>query len=134
MAKRVPLRFSEEDLKTLSQDRYEHPDPRVQKRMEVLWLLSQGERYQRAAWLAGVSRATVVRYVELYRTQGVDGLRRFDWHKPVSKLEEHRATLEESFQTDPPHTIAEAAVRIKELTGLNRKPTQVRAFLKRFWA
>lgn len=130
MAKRVPLTFSERDLESLSEERYEHPDSRVQKRMEVLWLISQGETYQRAAQLAGVSRATVVRYVDLYRAQGIDGLRRFDWHKPVSELESHRSTLEESFKKNPPHTVAEAAARIKELTGLDRKPTQVRAFLK----
>ncbi len=134
MAKRVPLTFSDQELETLAKLRYEHPDPRVQKRMEVLWLISQGTVHKKAAQLAGVSRATAERYVALYRAQGVDGLRHFDWVKPVSELEKHRPALEESFQRNPPHTVAEACARIKEQTGLERKPTQVRAFLKKCWA
>jgi transposase len=132
MAKHVPLTFTEEDLEALSKDRYEHPDPRVQRRMEVLWLVSQGVARVKAAQLAGVTRATAERYVVIYRTKGVDGLRHFGWRKPVSELEKYRGSLEESFKKNPPHTVAEAAARIKEETGLERKPTQVRAFLKRW--
>lgn len=130
MAKRVPLTFADRDLEVLCKERYEHPDPRVQQRMEVLWLISQGLTQGEAARLASVSRATAKRYVVIYRTKGVDGLRHFDWFKPVSELEKHRESLEESFRKNPPHTVAEACLRIKEVTGLERKPTQVRAFLK----
>lgn len=131
MAKRVPLTFTDQDREALSEERFEHPDPRVQQRMEVLWLISQGETHLRAAQLADVSRATAERYVAIFRTKGVAGLRQFDWRKPVSELEKHRNTLEESFQKNPPHTVAEACARIKEATGLERRPTQVRAFLKK---
>jgi transposase len=131
MAKRVPLTFLDEDRKTLSQERYEHPDPRVQKRMEVLWLISQGLTHAKAAQLAGVSRPTAERYVTIFRLKGVAGLRQFDWCKPKSELEDHRATMEESFTANPPRSVAEACARIKELTGLDRKPTQVRAFMKK---
>ena len=134
MAKRQPLSFSQEDLRILAQERYEHPDPRVQKRLEVLWLISQKVTHLQAAKLAGVSRATAERYVACYRQGGVEALRHFDWCKPVSALEQHRDTLEESFRQHPPHTVAEACARIKEETGLERRPTQVRAFLKKCWA
>jgi transposase len=134
MAKREPLSFSQEDLQLLAQQRYEHPDPRVQVRMEVLWLISQKVTHGEAARLAGVSRATAERYVALYRRGGVAALRHFDWCKPVSALEQHRDTLEESFRKNPPHTVAEACARIKAETGLERRPTQVRAFLKKCWA
>jgi transposase len=133
MAKRQPLSFSDEDLQLLAQERYEHPDPRVQARMEVLWLISQRITHRQAASLAGVSRATGERYVAIYRRGGVAALRQFDWCKPVSALEQHRNSLEESFRKNPPHTTAEACARIKEETGLQRGPTQVRAFLKS-WA
>ena len=131
MARRQPLSFSQEDLRVLAEERYEHPDPRVQKRLEVLWLISQKVTHLRAAKLAGVSRATAERYVACYRQGGVAALRHFDWCKPVSALEQHRDSLAESFRQNPPHTVAEACVRIKEETGLERRPTQVRAFLKR---
>jgi transposase len=134
MAKRQSLSFSEDDLQLLARERYEHPDPRVQKRMEVLWLISQKVSHCKAARLAGVSRATAERYVAIYRRAGAAALRHFDWCKPVSALEQHRDTLAESFRKNPPHTVAETCSRIKEETGLERRPTQVRAFLKKCWA
>ena len=134
MAKRQALSFSQEDLRMLAQERYEHPDPRVQKRLEVLWLISQKVTHLQAAKLAGVSRATAERYVACYRQGGVTALRQFDWCKPVSALEQHRDSLEESFRKNPPHTVAEACARIKEETGLERRPTQVRVFFKKGWA
>jgi len=131
MAKRIPLSFTDADLEALAHERYQHPDPRVQQRMEVLWLISQGETQARAGHLAGVSPATAERYVALYRRGGVPALRTFHWVKPTSVLEAHRPTLEAEFRARPPHTVAEAADRIAALTGVRRKETQVRAFLKK---
>jgi len=124
--------FSEEDQQALRKERFEHPHPRVQQRMEVLWLISQGLAYPEAARLAGVSEATVDRYVALFRHGGLDALRDLRWGKSnVSELMEHRDSLEESFRRNPPHTVTEACQRIKDETGIERGPTQVRAFLKR---
>ena len=131
MATRTPLAFTADDRRALAADRYEHPDPRVQRRMEVLWLLCQGETQVRAGQLAGVSTATVERYVALFRSGGVDALRQFHWVTPVSALEPHRPALEAEFRERPPHTVAEAIHRIEALTGVRRKETQVRAFLKK---
>ena len=128
------LSFCEEEQQTLTRERFEHPHPRVQRRMEVLWLISQGLTYDEAARLGGVGRSTVDRYVAIYRKQGVDGLRRFHWSGPASQLMDHKETLEESFLNQPPKTVAEARQRIKDLTGIDRGPTQVRAFLKKCWA
>lgn len=134
MAQRTRLTFSEEDRQALSQERYEHPDPCVQRKMELLWLISQGMTHKEAARLAGVAKATAQRYVAIYRQGGLPALRETNWHKPTSDLQEHRESLQESFRQNPPHTVAEACVRIKEETGLERRPTQVRRFLKKVWA
>jgi transposase len=126
------LSFSEADRQVLHFERFAHPHPRVQQRMEVLWLISQGLVYSEVARLAGVSEATVDRYVACYRQGGLTALREFHWGKSsVSKLVDHRDTLEKSFRDNPPHTVAEACQRIKEETGIERRPTQVRAFLKK---
>jgi transposase len=128
------LTFSEAEQQALHQERFEHPHPRVQQRMEVLWLISQGLVYPEAARLAGVSQATVDRYVATYRQGGRAALREFQWGNSTSALLEHRASLEESFRRNPPHTVAEACQRIKDETGIARGPTQVRAFLKKVLA
>ncbi|WP_020467907.1 helix-turn-helix domain-containing protein [Zavarzinella formosa] len=131
MSARTTLVFSDDVLAELSRERYDHPDPHVQRRMEVLWLIGHGETQVRAGELAGVSKATVARHIALFRREGPDGLRRLGWHKPESELERHRTTLENEFRERPPHTVAEAADRIRELTGLRRGETQVRKFLKK---
>lgn len=126
------LTFSKEDQQALHQERFEHPHPRVQQRMEALWLISQGLVYPEVARLAGVSEATVDRYVAIYRQGGLEALRESKWGKSsISELMDHRVSLEESFRQNPPHTVAEACQRIKDETGIERRPTQVRAFLKK---
>ena len=125
------LTFTEAEQQALHQERFEHPHPRVQQRMEALWLISQGIGYSESARLAGVSAATVDRYVALYRQGGREALRELKWGSATSELVDHRESLEESFRKNPPHTVAEACQRIKDETGLERGPTQVRAFLKK---
>jgi hypothetical protein len=57
------LTFSGEDLKAIASDRYHHPHPHVQRKMEVLWLKSHGLPHQQIADLAGVSLRTAQRYL-----------------------------------------------------------------------
>jgi len=128
------LTFTDQEQQALHNERFEHPHPRVPQRMEVLWLISQGVVYSTAARLAGVSEATVDRSVALYRQGGLDALRQLHCGTATSELLDHGDSLEESFRKNPPHTVAEACQRIKDETGIQRGPTQVRAFLKKCWA
>lgn len=88
-ARHTTLTFSAADLEALGTERYEHPDPRVQQRMEVLWLISQGETQARSGPLAGVSKATAARYIAIFRRHGVAGLKACPWVRPVGALEAH---------------------------------------------
>ena len=103
----------------------------MQLRLEVLWLVSCGQSYLSAARLAGVSDATVDQYVALYREGGIEGLQQCEWQGPTSPLAAHQTSLEELFQADLPHTMAEYCRRIEEVTGVKRGLTQVRHFLKK---
>jgi hypothetical protein len=48
--------FCQTELDAIEQDRYRHPHPRVQQKMEVLWLKSQGFTHAEIGKVAGVSR------------------------------------------------------------------------------
>jgi transposase len=122
--------FPESVVEQIARERYHHPDPRVQERMEILWLKSQNEPHGRIAELANVSRSTVQRTLRIYAAQGLDGIRSFGWKGQPSALTPHAATIEEEFRTHPPHTAQEAAQRIEALTGVQRKASRVRKFLK----
>lgn len=122
--------FPEAVVEAIAHDRYRHPDPRVQQRMEILWLKSRNQSHGDIAELARVSRSTVQRVLRIYAAQGLDGVRSFGWKGQPSALTPHAASIEEAFREHPPHTAHEAARRIEALTGVRRKVSRVRTFLK----
>jgi transposase len=122
--------FSDEDLKAIATDRYHHPHPHVQRKMEVLWLKSRGLPHQQIADLAGVSLRTVQRYLDDYLEGGLTLLRRCPWRGPRTVLLQHEQSIQEYFWDRPPRSAKEAAKLIFEQTGVRRGLTQVRAFLK----
>ena len=129
-----PVTLTADDLKAIAHDRYHHPAPLVQKRMEVLWLYHHGHTQAACATLAGVGHRSVQRYLDAYRDRGLTALRRLDWKGMASELDAHGATLEDYFLQHPPHTAAEARDAIERLTGVRRGLTQVRQFLKKVGA
>ena len=122
--------FTAEVQQALAKERYYHPDPRVQQRMEIVLLKSKGETHERIAELAGASRRTVQRVLDVFEKAGLEGLRTFHWHGQASALTPHQESLEAEFTARPPHTVSEACQRIEQLTGVRRKETRVRTFLR----
>lgn len=122
--------FPEDVLRRVAHERFHHPDPCVQQRMEIVWLKSHGERHDRIAQLADASRSTVQRVLSRYAEGGLDALRTRERQSPTSALAEHHVSLEVEFRERPPRTVNEACRRIEELTGVCRKYTRVRLFLR----
>jgi len=123
--------FPPEVLAAIRHERYHHPHPRVQQRMEVVWLKSQGLTHDQIARLADVGRRTVQRYLDAFAAGGLEQLRRLSWQGTASELAQHHGTLEDHFLEQPPHSAAQAQATIEQLTGVRRSLTQVRAFLKK---
>ena len=126
----LKITFSEADIEALQHWRFHHPDARVQVRMEALYLRSQGVVTRDIPRLCGISKASFHRYRKAYATGGCEQLRHIEPRRPHSALHQHRPTIEAEFRQRPPATVVEAAARIEALTGIIRKPTQVRQFLK----
>ena len=124
------VELSEAERAAVNAERDGHPEAHVRRKMLVLWLLHCGLTRQKAADVAGLGRATVQRYVAAYRDGGLDGLRRWDVKGPVSDLAAHEEAIRQEFARQPARTVAEAAQRIEALTGLRRRPSQTRHFLK----
>src|SRR6187402_2500219 len=122
--------FRDEDLNAIAHDRYHHPHPLVQRKMEVLWLKSHGLPHQQIADLAGVSLRSVQRYLDDYLEGGLTLLRRSKWRGPKTALLRHEQSIQEYFWDHPPRSTKEAAKVLFEQTGVLRGLTQVRAFLK----
>src|SRR5262245_5439926 len=125
------IAFTEDDLSAIAFERYHHPEPFVQRKLEVLWLKSQGLAHHDIARLAGASRASVQRYLRAFLTGGLDAIRRYPWKGQRSALDGHRASVQEHFRHPPPRSVREAQCVIAQRTGLRRGQTQVRRFLRR---
>jgi hypothetical protein len=52
------IEFTQEDIKKLYYERYYYPDPSVQRKMEVIYLKSQGLAHQDIRMLCQISKVT----------------------------------------------------------------------------
>src|SRR4051812_3172841 len=96
--------FSEAEVQEIDHERYRHPDPRVQRHCEILWLKHHGFTHERIATLANCSRSTVQRTLEAYAQGGLGRIRQLPVKESHSELDDHRASLEESFTKHPPRS------------------------------
>jgi transposase len=123
--------FSQEVVTEIRHDRYHHPHPRVQRKMEVLWLKSRGLTHAEIAEFADVSPRSVQRYLDEFVEGGLERVRQLNWRGKACALDEHQPSLEDYFIEHPPRSAREAQEAIVRLTGIRRGLSQVRAFLKK---
>lgn len=126
----IKLTFTAADIEALHYERYHHPHPRVQRKMEALYLKSQGLPHGQIADLLRISEPTLVSYFRAFEAGGIHRLKELNFRRPESDLNQHQSTLEAYFNEHPPKTLVQAVAKIKELTGIERSREQVRQFLK----
>lgn len=124
------IEFTEEEIEKLRYERFHHPHPRVQQKMEALLLKSQGVPHWQICEILAITENTLRAYLQAYLEGGVEKLKELKFPCPQSELAAHAETLEGYFREHPPATIKEAVAKIEELTGIRRSETQVRQFLK----
>ena len=77
------LTLSEEDIKELDYQRYHHPHPRVQRKMEALLLKAKGLPHHQIASCVGVCENTVHSYFKQYQIGGIEVLqKRLEFYPP----------------------------------------------------
>lgn len=127
----IQLEVPPELLKEIHYQRYNHPAPLVQRRMEAIWLKGHDLPHGQIAELVGVTENTVREYFELYQQGGLEKLKELNYYRPESKLNAHITSLEAHFREHPPASIKEAQSEIEVITGVKRSETQVVEFLKK---
>ena len=125
----IDIDFTAEDIEALHHERFHHPHPRVQEKMEAVYLKSQGLLHKEICRLTRISENTLRSYLRQFQEGGVERLKRLDFAKPTSEMAEHREALEEYFRKNPPRSTGRAAADIERITGVKRGLTQVRKFL-----
>lgn len=126
----IQIEFSETEIEQLEKERWQHPDPRVQRRFHALYYKALGYPHQEIEALVGVSAKTLRTFFRLYQVGGMAELKTLHYPQPVSALAVHQTTLEQEFCERPAKSVKEAVERIKEKTGVERSRFQVSRFLK----
>ena len=126
----IKIEFTEEEIKALNYERYHHPHPHVQRKMEALWLKSQELSHEDICRLTGISPNTLRNYLREYIRGGIEALKVLNFYQPQSELNQHKQTIESYFREHPPASVEEAMAMIEELTGIKRSENRIREFLK----
>ena len=127
----IHLNLTPEILKEIHYQRYNHPAPLVQRRMEAVWLKGHNLEHSQIAELVGVTENTIRDYFVLYQQGGIEKLKELNYSGSESKLDEHISSLETYFREHPPASIKEAQNKIELITGVKRSETQIAEFLKK---
>lgn len=125
----LKIEFSTAAIEALHYERFHHPHPRVQLKMEAVYLKSQQLPHHEICRLCDITGNTLRAYLRVYEVGGLKQLKQLNFYRPSSQLLEHRQSLEESLQVHPPATIKQARSLIAAATAIERSPTQVRNFL-----
>lgn len=97
----IQLTFTNDEIDQLNYECYHHPHPRVQRKMETLWLKSQKLPHHQICQLAGISSTTLTRYLHSYQVGGIDQLKVIHFHKPQSALVSFHSSIEFYLEENP---------------------------------
>ena len=126
------LMLDSEELARLNYERYYYPCPVVQKRLHSVYIKAISNLSNKEiCHITGSHPNSLSKWIAAYRQEGFDGLCKADHHCNQSLLEKQAVGIKELFTGQPPRSIDEARLKIKELTGIERSNTRVRAFMKR---
>jgi len=126
------LKISEAEIQTLNYERFHYPCPVVQKRMHSVYLRAISSlKNKEIATILDRHANTITNDIKCYNSNGIEGLKQVNYGTNKSELDKHEKSIKEIFEASPPCSVKEARQRIKELTGIERSPTQIRAFMKR---
>ena len=90
----------EEDIKKLHDQRYHHPHPLVQRKMEAIYLKSQGVKHKDIYKLCKISKTTLTKYIRQYQKGGIEELKKIEYKGQASKLNQYSTFSSYEVQSD----------------------------------
>lgn len=122
--------ISQQDFKAIRNVYDTHIHPRVKQKALVLIMKYYQTPHHKIADIAGVCENTVRSYLSEYREGGIKSISTTHFYQPQSTLKTFDVKIKQYFTDTPPASINEACAKIKELTGISVKHTQMRRYLK----
>jgi transposase len=114
----------------LDEARFSQKTDAINRRVNAVYFRGLGLTQREAARLANVSPNTLRKFVGVFESGGLEAVVADAREGPPSALDPYVATLTADFTAHPPGSVAQAADRIAQLTGVRRQPTRVRMFMR----
>ncbi|MGC8551781.1 MAG: helix-turn-helix domain-containing protein [Phycisphaerae bacterium] len=126
----VQARYSDSQLRALDEARFCQKTDAINRRINVIYFWGLGHTQLEATRLANVSPNTLRKSAAAFASGGLAAVVADGREGPPSALDPHAAVIKADFAAHPPGSLAQAADRIAQLTGVRRQPTQVRIFMR----
>jgi transposase len=120
-----------EQVDELHSMRFHHPCPAVQRRAEIILLAAHFIAYGKIAVILGICPNTVTNTLVAFESSGTGGLTLWRAGGTDGELAAFDSLMHEYWSEHPPRTVKEAATQLEEVTGVKRRTTTVRDFMKR---
>jgi len=128
----LPKNPSKAEIQRLNYERYHYPCPMVQKRIHAIYIKATTAMSNNLIGaLTDLDRDSVGDWIMRYQQGGFEAICQFNYGTNRSTLENHEKSILISFTEHPPMNTNEAKLRIEELTGISRSPSQIRTFMHR---
>lgn len=127
----IQIEFTHEQIDELFTEFRQDENANVRIRCLALLLKSKGLPHEIIREICRITRPTLSSYLKCWQNGGKEQLTNVKFYRPKSKLMEFSKELKDYFEVHPPQTSNEAREKIKEITGIVRCPTQVRAFMEK---
>ncbi len=96
----------------------------------IVLLKSQQQSTNSISSIVGVSENTVRNHLHAYLEGGIQNLTEVSFNQPQSELKSFDERIKDHFSKNPPSTIKQACAEVASLTGINRRETQMKKYLK----
>lgn len=126
----VQARYSDQRLRMLDEARFCQKTDAINRRVNAVYFHGMGFTQRQAARLANVSPNTLRKFVAAFESRGLAAVMADARQGPPSALDPHVEAIKADFTAHPPRSVAQAADRIAHLTGVRRKETRVRTFMR----
>jgi transposase len=104
---------------------------RIAKQIIYVILLAFGVERKKIRESFGASDVTLCKYNAALKDEDLTRIFEHNYNRPQSELEAYRDKIECEFETNPPSTRREAAIRIEKMTGIKRSLPRIGKFLKK---
>ena len=123
-------RYNDAQLQIVDKSRFCQKTDAINRRVNAVYFRGLGMTLLEAARLANVSVNTLRKFAAAFESEGLAAVVADAREGPPSALDPYVAVIRAEFAAHPPGSLAQAADRIAQLTGVQRQPTQVRIFMR----